>query len=126
MSLPRAVRIALVAVAGLAAGAAAWMGAAPVEPHLEVRAQLEVRMDYYEIWNVVAKARGGETIDEVGLEKATGPTELITFPIRGLRSGVTMVFRLKVEGVRTKDVAVDVVQTGRVSRRYRVPLVEPL
>jgi hypothetical protein len=124
MSRSRAVRIAAVAVVGLAAGAAAWRGLEPIGPSLEVATRLEMRMDAYEIWNVVVKVRGGERIDEVRVEPASGPTRVVTAPVHGLRSGLTTTFRVQVDGNRAPDASVRVVQTGRVSNAYLAPLVE--
>jgi len=124
MSLPRTVRVAAVAVVGVAAGAAAWSAAAPIEPSLEVAVRLELRMDAYEIWNVAVKARGGEKFDEVRVEPKSGPTHVVTAPVHGLRSGVSTIFRVQVDGNRVSDAAVRVVQTGRVARTYDAALTE--
>jgi hypothetical protein len=120
----RAVRIAAVAVVGLAAGASAWRGLGPIGPFLEVTTHLETRMDGYEIWNVLVKVRGGERVDEIHVDPTSGPVRVITASRSHLDSGVSTTFRVEVRGNRAPDAAVRVVQTGRVARTYEAPLVE--
>ena len=120
----RAVRAVAALVVGLAAGAAAWRGLAPVEPFLEVTVRLESRLEAYEIWKVVVKVRGGESIDEIRVEPASGPAHVITPPRAGLASGLGTAFRVQLDAVRAPGAVVRVVQTGRVSRTYDARLEE--
>jgi hypothetical protein len=98
---------------------------APVEPWLDIRVANSGLYAGYELWYVTIAARGGERIDEIRLERASGPVTLApgSDVVRGLDSGWSSVFKVQVDERGVKS-AIRVVQTARVSRTYLVDLEE--
>lgn len=124
MSASRPVRLALAAGLGLVAGGVLWSRASLIEPYLEISTYRIARTDEFEWWRVTFKARGGETIDMVRIEPGTGPVQLTPESSRefpGLKAGWTGEFKAQLDGVGSKG-SVRLVQSGRVSRTYDVPL----
>jgi hypothetical protein len=125
MTASRRVRLAAALVLGLAGGTALWCRAGEIEPYLDIRAERVARTDEFAWWEVVFKARGGETIESVRIEAGAGPVHLPPEGARellGLRSGWTSKFRVLVDGPRGTKGSVRLVQTARVPRTYVVPL----
>jgi hypothetical protein len=97
---------------------------APIEPHLEVRTWGPTRREDFAIWEIVAKVRGGEPIEEVRVEPASGPVRIITPFRRGLPPGSTALFHVELDEWRTATGVVRVIQSGR-TEPYEVVLQEP-
>ncbi len=124
MAFPRAARVAVVAVVGLAAGGAAWGRLAPVGPFLEVTTKRDARLDAYELWDVDVKVRGGQRLDEVRVDVVSGPAEVVTPPKSGLDSGVTAAFRVRLVGAESPTAVVRVTPRGCVTGTVDVRLGE--
>jgi hypothetical protein len=125
MTASRTVRLAAAAVLGLAAGGALWSRASEIEPYLEIEVDRAARTDEFEWWQIQYKARGGETIDAVRIEAGDGPVLLPpegSREFRNLRAGWMTGFRAQLNGPPGTKGSVRLVQSGRVSRTYVVPL----
>jgi hypothetical protein len=125
MNASRTVRVVCAALVGVCAGAWTWARAGAIEPSLDIKVVREVRTEMFDVWDVNITVRGGEPIDEIRLEAASGPVHVITAQgIQGLKSGYKTTFRMQLDDGRTQKGVVRLVQTARVSRTYEVPLEE--
>jgi hypothetical protein len=123
MSPPRAARLAVAVALGIGAAAALWFRAAPIEPYLDLKPVRQAHTSRWDIWGISVTARGGETIDEVRVEQVAGAIHMIGPAVfRGLKAGWSTGFRLQLDDAATAPGAVRVVQVGRVTRTYDLPL----
>jgi hypothetical protein len=117
------IRWTIAAAAGLAAGAAAWFRAAPIEPHLEVRVAQPAAAGDAELWSVTVTARGGGSVPEVRVEpRGTGLRLVGDGVARDLRSGWAATFRLLRDAGASEPLGVAVAQSGPSARTYELPL----
>lgn len=127
MPRPPLLRLAVAAVAGLAAAALAFTRVGEIEPYLEVTVQRESHSEAYDVWDLMILARGGETIDEV-LVESQSPGLHVVGPGRmnDLHSGWQTVMRLQLDEGAKVPATVRVTQRARVERTYDVAVgVQP-
>lgn len=123
MSPPRSLRLAAAAALGIGAGAALWFRAAPIEPFLDLKPVRQAHTPNYDIWGISVTARGGETIDEIRVEPTAGTIHMVGPAVfRGLKAGWSTGFRLQLDDASASPGAVRIVQVGRVTRSYELPL----
>jgi hypothetical protein len=128
MDRSKAVRLAVSCVLALAAGGAAWLRVAPIEPFLDVVLEPSLVNDAQAVFSIIVTARGGETIDEIRIEPVSGPVHVIgeaSFKGKdatGLPAGGSTGFGVELDDPRTSRGVVRVVQKGRVERTYELTL----
>lgn len=116
-------RLAAATLLGVAAACAGYVAAAPIEPHLDLEVQREMKSPNFEVWGIKAVVRGGEPIDRVRVEVVSGPITIVGADASPpLKAGYTTVFRVQLDGEDRKGAVVRVVQEGRVPRTYDLPL----
>lgn len=121
MTPSRSIRLVAALVLGAAAAVAAWLAAAPIEPHLDIQVRRENKTRNYELWGIGVTVRGGEPVDEVRIERVSGPLTFVTQPsIQRMKAGWSAAFRMQLDGEAPGVADVRVVQTGRVPRTYDV------
>lgn len=110
-------------LAALAAGGAAGVGVAPIEPSLEIDvSQLGSTADR-QMFDVRALPRGGETIATVRLEVVSGDVRCRgRTQFLGLLPTVAARFELRVPRDDPRPAVVRIHQGGRVTRTYDVTL----
>jgi hypothetical protein len=123
MSVPPRTRWIAAAAIGLAAGAAAWIHVAKMEPFLDIRIVRGARTAEHDAFDLVVTARGDEPIDEVRVKplsellRVTGTTS-----VRGLSRGRAHTFALELPAGTKRAVGVRVSQEGTASRTYDLPV----
>jgi len=125
MPFPPRVRLALCAAVALAAGGVAAARVAPIAPHLEIEVVHRLHDEAQDVYEVWMTPRGGEVIDEVGVEVLRGAARVV--PPAGTRDlAPDARFRVRVSVFAESPVpaAVRVTQRARVDRTYDVEVVE--
>lgn len=115
------VRSAAAVATALAACVAATARMAAFGPFVEVHVTTYAKTDAYAVYYVIAKARGGATIDEVAIEPVSGPVRVLAgASIKDLAPMDRVTFQVRVEGAGRG--AVRLVQKGDGARTYDVTL----
>jgi len=108
------------ALAG-AALVAATIRVGAIGPSLDLVAFRTAHNDQFDVWSVVARVRGGETIDEVSIEPLEGPVRIRgNASMRDLPAGWKVNFEVMLVGAATGKVRV--VQKSGATKTYDVPV----
>ncbi len=123
MSVPPRIRWIAAAAIGLAAGAAAWIHVAKMEPFLDIRIVRGVRTAEHDAFDLVVTARGDEPIDEVRVEAISAPLRVVgTSSVRDMSRGRSQTFTLHLPPGTTRASGVRVSQEGATPRTYDLPV----
>lgn len=123
MSIPPRIGWTVSAVLAVAAGAAAWVRVAPMEPFLDIRIVRGERTAERDAFDLVVTARGDEPVGEVSVTAITAPLRVVgTSSVRGMSRGRSQTFVLELPPGTTRAAGVRVSQAGPTSRTYDLPV----
>lgn len=123
MRVPPLVRWIAAAAIGAAAGAAAWIHVAPMEPFLDIRIVRGARTAEHDAFDLVVTARGDDPIEEVRIAPISPPLRVVgTTSVRDLSRGRSQTFVLEIPAGTKGPCGVRVSQLGRWSRTSDLPV----
>jgi hypothetical protein len=117
-------KLVAAAIAG-AACVAALVRVAPLGPSLDIYVSRTAHNPQFDMYSVLAVVRGGESIDEMAIEPTSGPLRIVeAASMRDTPPGWKRNFQVMLIGGESASGAVRIVQKGRVSRTYDIPIGE--
>jgi hypothetical protein len=116
-------RLVAATLVALGVGAAATARMAAFGPFVDVVVTIYAETDAFTDYQLLAKARGGEKIDALRIEKVSGPLRILGgAEIKDLAPTDRVTFQVRAEGGGAG--VVRLVQTGNGARTYEVTLGE--